>query len=164
MFATAHIESYFAFEGFSDAETFAGKISSKDQDIVVRTINMGLKKDMSNLVNSSVANINPSNYINQQLADDINAFFLAEEAQKPALKAKIDAIYREDMPFVILGKELSAMNIRADLEFPYPFRLYVLGRRKDFINGIQLFKHLTINWSKVFDLANAERFFANKLA
>ena len=63
----------------------------------------------------------------------INSFFLGDDAAKFDLKSSIDNIYIADMPFVILGKELSAMNIRSDLEFPYPFRLYVLGWRRDFV-------------------------------
>ncbi len=149
---------FFTFESFDDSNTFAGKIESGDYDLVVREINMGLRKDISNLFTSDLPNINPSRYVNEQLASAINKYFLVDENQRATLKGQIDAIWGTDVPVVILGKALDTINIRSELDFPYPFRLYVLGRRKDFINDLNLFDHLSINWDRLFDSMNFKMF------
>jgi len=77
---------FFSFESFDDSNTFAGKIESGDYDMVVREINMGLRKDISNLFTSDLPNINPSRYVNDQLASAINKYFLANEDQRADLK------------------------------------------------------------------------------
>ncbi len=153
-----HLLDYFTFESYTDSNTFAGKIESSDYDMVIREINMGLRKDISNLFTSTIPNINPSRYVNEELASTINKFFLVGQSQKYALKDKIDTIRWSDVPLVILGKALWTISIRSQLDFPYPFRLYVLGRRKDFINDLNLFDHLSINRDRLFDSTNFRRF------
>ncbi len=150
--------AYFTFESFDDSNTFAGKIESWDYDLVVREINMGLRKDISNLFTSDLPNINPSRYVNEQLASAINKYFLVDENQRANLKGQIDALRWTDVPVVILGKALDSIYIRSELDFPYPFRLYVLGRRKDFINDLNLFDHLSINRDRLFDSFNFKQF------
>lgn len=149
---------YFVFEWFTDSNTFAGKIESWDYDLVIREINMWLRKDISNLFTSDLPNINPSRYTNQQLANAINKYFLVDVTQRNILKEEIDAIWNLNVPLVILWKELDTINIRSELDFPYPSRLYVLGRRKDFINNLALFDHLNINRDRIFDGGNFKSF------
>jgi len=96
-------------------------------------------------------------WTNQQLADTINRYFLAWDEQKWAIKQTIDSIYSEDIPLIVLGKELWTIAIRESLEFPYPQRLYVLGWRRDFIDTITIFEHISIDWDKVF---RADNFFS----
>ncbi len=145
-------------EGYHEPDVFAGKLASKDYDIALRTIAMGLRKDVGNLFLTDNADINPSLYTNPELSTAISNYFLASEKEKGKYKLQIDAIYRQDTPFVLLGKQLSSINIRQQLDFPYPYRLYVLGWRKDFLRNIMLFKHLSVNRDKVFDKANLENF------
>jgi len=149
------LEWYFSFNGFWDSNTFEGKLISQDYDLVLRSINMGLRKDLSNLFTSTVPTINPSGFVSQNIADQINAYFLETNAeQKAKIKAKIDEIYNENVPLVILGKEFGIINIKESLQFPYPQRLYVLGWRRDFINNIDIFKHIRVDWDRVFQLDN----------
>lgn len=145
-------------EGYTEPDVFAGKLASKDYDIALRTIAMGLRKDIGNLFLTDNPDVNPSLYTNTQLSTAISNYFLAEEKERGKYKQQIDAIYKQDTPFVLLGKLVSSMNIREQLDFPYPYRLYVLGWRKDFLQNILLFKHLSINRDKVFDKANLENF------
>ncbi len=151
-FEAKDIVWYFDFQGFGDTNTFEGKITSQDYDVAIRSINMGLRKDISNLFTSSIPTINPSVYTNQELADAINRFFLVGDDQKPWIKNKIDAIYSQDIPLIVLWKELWTIAIRESLEFPYPQRLYVLWWRRDFIDTISIFDHISVNWEKVFNI------------
>lgn len=145
-------------EGYTEPDVFAGKLASKDYDIALRTIAMGLRKDIGNLFLTDNPDVNPSLYTNTQLSTAISNYFLAGEKERGKYKQQIDAIYKQDTPFVLLGKLVSSMNIREQLDFPYPYRLYVLGWRKDFLQNILLFKHLSINRDKVFNKANLENF------
>jgi hypothetical protein len=152
------LSSAIIIEGYDEPDVFAGKLASKDYDIALRTIAMGLRKDVWNLFLTDNADINPSLYTNPELSNAISNYFLASDKDKGKYKSQIDAIYQQDTPFVLLGKQVSSMNIREQLDFPYPYRLYVLGWRKDFLRNIMLFKHLTVNRDKVFDKANLENF------
>ena len=141
------LSSYFTITGYDDSDTFEWKLTSLDYDIVIRSINMGLRKDLSNLFTSSVPTINPSLYVNTDFADLINRYFL-EPTNRDAIKSQIDEIYRGSVPFVILWKELGSILTSSDVSVTYPERLYVLGWRKDFINTIEWFAHQEIDWDK----------------
>jgi hypothetical protein len=154
----AWFDAYFTFTPVDDPNVFDGKLQSHDYDVVLRGITMWLKKDISNIFITDVARLNPSRYTNDQLAQAVNSFFLAAPAERPEIKKLIDETFIKDVPFTIVGKYLTSFNIRESLDFPYPFRLYVLGRRKDFIKDLQLFQHLTIDRDKVYSMDNLEAF------
>lgn len=59
----------------NSAEEFEGKLASKEYDITIRGIDLGLKKDISNLLLTDNPIINPSLYVNTNLASQINQFF-----------------------------------------------------------------------------------------
>ena len=121
------LTDYFTFDRYDDPDLFAGKIQSKDYDIIIRTIDMGLRRDISNLFQSSIPNINPSLYVNDELTTAINEYFLTDSPRlKSIAKQTIDGLYGSTTPLVILGKELGTIHIRSQLRFPYPYRLYVL--------------------------------------
>lgn len=158
------IDGYFAFNGFGDTNTFEGKLVSQDYDLVLRSINMGLRKDLSSLFESSTPTVNPSGFVNADFAAQINAFFLeTNEQQKTRIKARIDELYSENAPLVILWKELGTINIKESLEFPYPQRLYVLWWRRDFINNIDIFQHIRVDRDRVFHIDNMLHFFGQYL-
>lgn len=69
------LAGYFDFQGMNSAEEFEGKLASKEYDITIRGIDLGLKKDISNLLLTDNPIINPSLYVNTNLASQINQFF-----------------------------------------------------------------------------------------
>ncbi len=148
------VAQYFSLEWFDDINAFEWKILSWDYDVVLRSINIGLRKDISNLFISTSPSINPSRYTNEQLTELINRFFLANESQKESIKNDINNIYMQDVPLVIVWKELGTVSIREALDFTYPERVYVLWWRKDFIDQINIFNHVSINRDTVFRLDN----------
>jgi hypothetical protein len=153
-FEQEQISQHFSLEWFSDVHAFEWKIVSWDFDIVMRSINIGLRKDISNLFMSTTPATNPSRYTNEQLASLINRFFLANDTQRQTIKQEIDAIYINDVPVVIVWKELGTVSIREALDFAYPERVYVLWWRRDFIDQINIFNHVSINRDTVFRLDN----------
>lgn len=158
LFHDQWISDYFVFRRFDEADTFAWKIQSQDYDIAIRSISMWLRKDISNLFLSELPNINPSLYTNPELATAINEYFLFSPASRPSVKTRIDELYADTLPLIIFWKELGNINIKESLSFPYPFRLYVLWRRKDFIKDIELFQHFSIDRERVFNIENFKQF------
>lgn len=143
------------FQQFTDTAAFEGKLQSKDYDLVITPIAMGLRKDMSNLFLSEDASLNPSQFINNNIAERINTYFLREDsAQRQSIKKNIADIYTEHVPLVILGKEKGVFLVNESLEFSFPFRMYARGRRKDFINELSLFSARSLNRSRVTSGSN----------
>lgn len=159
LFERLWVGEYFIFESFDDADSFEGKLTSQDYDIAIRTITMGLRKDLSNLFASSVPTLNPSLYVNEELNSAINTYFLRTTNARNEAKQRINEIYNQDVPLVMLGKELGSINLKDDLSFEYPFRLYVFGRRKDFLQDITMFQHVSIDRDAVVKRENMIRFF-----
>ena len=160
LFDTYGISDYFVLKRFDDPDTFAGKIQSKDYDIVIRAINMWLRKDISNIFGTTSPNLNPSLYIDEDLVQRTNEYFLFDDTSRQEIKKKIDLRYLEETPFIILGKEFGNISIKESLGFTYPFRLYVLGWRKDFIKDLPIFQHVRIDRDKFRDMNNFKRFLA----
>lgn len=97
------IAGYFDFEGMASPEDFEGKLASKDYDITVRGIDLGLTKDISNFLLTDDPIINPSAYINANLASQINQFFATDNANSQNnIKKEIDRLYLNDLPFALL--------------------------------------------------------------
>lgn len=154
----AWVANYFIFESYDDPNAFEWKLTSKDYDIVLRAISMWLRKDLSTLFSSVEPTINPSLYQNDELIEQINTYFLWNNEKRQRAKQRIDEIYEADIPLFILGKELGSVNIKSNLDFTYPFRLYVLWWRKDFINQIRIFEHVSIDWDTVLNTNNMVSF------
>lgn len=81
---------------------------------------------MSNFFTTENPHINPSLYTNDDLVLAVNEYFLFPPEARTSIKGRIDAIYAQDTPFLLLGKELGTINIAESLSFPYPLRMYVL--------------------------------------
>lgn len=146
IFSSYNLDDYVSFNRFETPETFEGKIESKDYDIVIRSINMWLRKDISNLLIADAPLINPSMYVNESLALLTNEYFLfSDPARRESIQKQINDIYAQDIPFVILWKEFGTIHIHENLDFSYPFKLYVLGWRKDFVKDLPVFKHIKID-------------------
>ncbi len=149
------IDEYMNFEQFADPAAFAGKLQSKDYDLVITPIAMGLRKDMSNLFLSEDPSINPSLFTNLNIAERINTYFLKEDIEeKQRIKKNISDIYQDTVPLVILGKEKWVFLINENLEFSFPFRLYARGRRKDFLNELSVYSERVVDWNRVNSWAN----------
>lgn len=152
-------DQYMDFEQFADVASFEGKLQSKDYDIAITPIAMGLRKDMSNLFLSEDPTLNPSLFTNTNLAERINTYFLKEHPdERQEIKKNIIGLYQETVPLVILGKEKGMFLINENLNFSFPFRLYARGRRKDFLNDLSVYSERTIDRNRVNSWANMLEF------
>jgi len=143
------------FEWYTDVDEMEWKIVSGEYDMVLRTINMWLRKDLSNIFTSDVAFINPTKYLDEDLASLLSEYFTASYDRQQIIKTSIDRIYAESYPLVILWKQLDAYQLNDSIkQSPFPERMYVFGWRKDYIPDIQWFGHVTIDWERLLQRSN----------
>ncbi|MBQ9554142.1 hypothetical protein IJU97_04230 [bacterium] len=88
------------FEQVSSPEALEAKLIMEDYDIMINTINIGMKKDILRILTTSEATINPSRYTNPNLTSLYKQYTKA--SQKDEIIGQINAIFAQDMPFVIV--------------------------------------------------------------
>jgi hypothetical protein len=140
------LDEYFTFEHYPQDEVFAGKLQAKDYDIVITAINLWLRRDLSHILLTEDPLLNPSLYTNQTFAARMREYFLAPtQAAKETAKQKIQTNYEQSYPFVLIGKEIGGVMINEKVDFSFPWRLYVMWWRKDFLKYLSVYSQYTIN-------------------
>ncbi len=138
--------SWFEFQPFTDTNSLEGKLTSKEYDVVFRTISFWLRKDLSTLFSTDNPVINPSAKKNETLSSLTTTFFLSDnQKQKDTILAQISENYWSDPQLVILGKLNGGVRVKKHNGITYPSKLYVLWRRKNVLQKIQLFQHIAID-------------------
>lgn len=155
---------YFEFKWYSSSEEFNWRILSRNYDITIRWIQMWLKKDISNIFTTSDPNINPSGYINNELASNINNYFRTEWNTKTSLLNSIHSTYSNEVPFIILWKVYWTINIKSNLWVMFPERLYDYWFQKDYLNDIIISFRPTIDWEELFNMWNFLKFIKEKIS
>ena len=96
----AGILEYFLFEQVSSPEELEAKLVMGNYDILLNTINIGLKKDILKILTTSDALVNPSKYTNPKLTNLFKQY--TKSPQKTELSTEISKIFAQDMPFLVL--------------------------------------------------------------
>ncbi|MBS8121919.1 hypothetical protein [Candidatus Vampirococcus lugosii] len=151
IFESEGILEFFTFKGIDSSEEFQGQVQSQNYDIVIRGINMGLKKDISNIFMTSDPQINPSGYINNDMASNINQYFINDGKTKNDLLSSIHSKYSNEVPFIILGKVYGNLNIKKSSGISFPERLYDYRFIIDYIDNIIVSKRPKIDGKKILD-------------
>jgi hypothetical protein len=142
--------NWFIFQGYTDPNSLEGKLTTKEYDVALRTINFGLKKDLSTLLTTDNPVVNPSLLKNDQLSNLITRYFLTDnQDQKQQIQQQIQDLHRQNPQLTILGKTYGKVRTKTNGGITYPERLYVLWRRKWVLQKIQLFQHINIDREKV---------------
>lgn len=115
IFNEANIGENFVFEKITTPEQLQGKLMAGDYDLLINTVDMGLKKDLTKLFSTDKSEINPSQYQNQKLTDLLTQYIAADDNGKKKPLIEINNIYSKDMPFVILGKEYLNINMKPNI-------------------------------------------------
>ncbi|HCY20646.1 TPA: hypothetical protein DIC40_02095 [Patescibacteria group bacterium] len=83
-----------------------------DYDIMINTIDMGLKKDITKLFATDSAMKNPSQYQNTKLISLLQQY--TDKSSQRVLN-EVNNIYAKDMPFVVLGKAFVPMQVKINV-------------------------------------------------
>jgi len=79
---------------------------------------------------------NPSLYVNQNLARQINDYFQSPLQEQYNIKPLINKLYANDLPFVILGKRRGTIYIKPTLSLPDNHRYDEETVRQDIFSSI----------------------------
>lgn len=168
IFSGANITENFVFEEITTPEQLQGKLMVGDYDLLINTVDMWLKKDLTKLFSTDKSEINPSQYQNQKLSALLGQYIAANDKWKKWYLTDINTIYSKDMPFVILGKEYIKLNIKHELKD----KLFGTGstiifdeyNRRDYIyKQLQLVTNIHIDWKKIWNFDNFSNFLTDAI-
>jgi hypothetical protein len=112
IFAQADIQDNFVFEAIATTQELQGRLMVGDYDLLINTVDMGIKQDLTKLFSTDKSEINPSQYQNQKLTSLLQQYSAASEKGKKKPLVEINSIYSKDMPFVILGREYLNLHFK----------------------------------------------------
>jgi hypothetical protein len=168
IFNDANIGENFVFEKIKTPQELQGRLMVGDYDILINTVDMGLKKDLTKLFSTDKSEINPSQYQNQKLSTLLKQYIAADEKGKKKPLVEINSIYSKDMPFVILGKEYLTINFKPNIMK----RLFGSGsdveideynRRNYIYKNLKLVTNIHIDGKKIWNFDNFSNFLTNAI-
>ena len=160
----AWIIENFVFEQVSSPEALEAKLIMEDYDILLNTINLWMKKDVLRILTTSDAAVNPSLYTNPNLTSLFKQYTKA--SQKDEIIGQINAIYAQDMPFVIVWYPYSFVNLKNELLESSLWTsgfLYEFTWRDYLLEHITLIKSKNLDFSKLLDFWGFVSYFKNKI-
>ncbi len=168
IFTEADISENFIFEEIHTPEQLQGKLLVGDYDILINTVDMWLRKDLTKLFSTDKSEVNPSQYQNQRLTTLLGQYISANEKDKKKHLPEINSIYSKDMPFVILWNEYLNLNIRSSLmdKLFYEDNEYILNEynRRDFVyRKLQLVSNIHIDGKQVWNFENFWNFLTDAI-
>lgn len=166
IFKNFDIIDYFLFKSIDSQEELEWRLLLGDYDIIINTIDMGLKKDITKLFATDSAMQNPSQYQNTKLIS-----LLQQYTSKPNQKTlnEINSIYSKDMPFVIIWKAFIPMQVKIDVAekllwtWEEWLELYDYNRRELVYKNLKLVNTVHIDGKKIWNLNNFSIFIKSKL-
>ena len=168
IFKEADITQNFTFEKISTPQELQWRLMVWDYDLLINTVDMWLKKDLTKLFSTDNSEINPSQYQNQKLTTLLTKYIAADDKGKKKVLTEINAIYSKDMPFVILGKEYLTINLKPNIME----KLFASGHywdmdeynRRDYIyKNLKLVNNVHIDGKKIWNADNFSTFITNAI-
>jgi ABC-type transport system substrate-binding protein len=153
VFEQHDILNYFDFVKVSSVEEMEGKLLAGDYDIVLNTINMGFKKDISAILSSEKVQINHSQYKNPRLITLIQQYLQTKD--KSSLAGEINDIYAKDMPFVMLGTSYEPLYIKEATLAKFAGSgtdLHQENRRQEIYKNMHLVQNINIDVDNAWSL------------
>ncbi len=148
------ILNFFNFQWVDNVSELEGKLLMWDYDLVINTINMGLKKDISKLFATEDVKRNPSQYINPRFVSLMQQYLTSDPGQKRNLLDQTNIIYQRDMPFVILGKEYGSVYIKPSVlnKAGMGVVLHEQDRREELYKNLRIVKNVNIDMNNSWGL------------
>ncbi len=112
LFSQYDILNHFSFIPVNSVEEMEWILLAWDYDIVLNTINMWFKKDLSNIFSSDKVQINHSQYSSARFISLLQQYLQAKSKQKETLLEQVNTIYSTDMPFIILWTVYKPLYIK----------------------------------------------------
>lgn len=153
LFRAYGILESFRFEQVSNLEQMEAKLVLGDYDIILNTIDLGMKKDMVKILTTDSAKENPSQYSNTKLLNLFSQY--NKSLDKEPLLEEINNIYAQDMPFVIIGYPYQVINVNTSIfsdAFGSGNNLHDYNRREYIYQHLTLVHNTIINIEDIKDV------------
>ncbi|AHB41072.1 hypothetical protein P148_SR1C00001G0265 [candidate division SR1 bacterium RAAC1_SR1_1] len=166
IFTKFDIGNYFTFEPIKSLQELEGRLVLGDYDIMINTIDMGLKKDITKLFATDSAMKNPSQYQNTKLISLLQQY--TDKSSQRVLN-EVNNIYAKDMPFVVLGKAFVPMQVKINVAEKLfgtgneGLELYDYNRRELVYKNLKLVNTVHIDGKKIWNYINFSLFIKNAL-
>ncbi len=156
IFKKKWINKYFVFLGYTDTAELEGKIVTEDYDIVIRSINLAWKQDISPLFLTDSPAVNPTFFKNPDFAGFINQYYYSTQKTQEIVKSEIDKIYASELPLIILGKNITPIYLRSSFKGfkPDSLQLYESTLREYLFNNIKLVHGIDLDRNVIFNYGN----------
>ena len=167
IFKQAGIADNFVFEQITTVQELQGRLMVGDYDLLINTVDMWAKQDLTKLFSTDKSEINPSQYQNQKLTSLLQQYSAADEKAKKKPLVEINSIYSKDMPFVILWHEYLNLHFKPTImqkifgtwTTPPPIDEY--NRRNYIYKNLQLVTNIHIDGKKVWNFQNFAKFISS---
>lgn len=168
IFNQATIGENFVFEKIATPQELQWRLAVGNYDLLINTVDMWLKKDLTNLFSTNKSEVNPSQYQNQKLTTLLKQYMIADDKGKKRSLVEINSIYSKDMPLVILGNEYLTINFKPDVMT----RLFSSGinqemneynRRQYIYKNLKLVNNVHIDGKKIWNFNNLSSFLTNAI-
>jgi len=166
IFSDYGILDHFEFLGVDTKEELNGKLSIWDYDIVINTINMGLKKDLSKIFATDKPQINHSQYVNDRFLTVLQQYLQIKDWQSAWVLAEVNAIYEKDMPFVMLWSQYAPLYIKDKLLQKFEKsvdHLHEASWRKTIYNELHLVENINIDVDQAWSFSQFREFLATSI-
>ena len=114
IFESMNIADFFIFRPLSTRAEMEAEIAANEYDLAIIPIERWLKRDISPILKTSDPITNPSQYTNPQFSTLFEQYIQFDQDNK-AIRDEIVAIYTRDIPFMILGKQVSSIYVKPDI-------------------------------------------------
>lgn len=168
IFNDADIGQNFTFEKITTPQELQWRLMVGDYDLLINTVDMWLKKDLTKLFSTDKSDINPSQYQNQKFTTLLKQYIAADEKSKKKSLVEINSIYSKDMPFVVLGKEYLTINFKPDImeklfaSWHY-WDMDEYGRRNYIYKNLKLVNNVQIDGKRIWNFDNFSKFLTNAI-
>lgn len=164
IFKKTEIQDYFQFIEINNTTDREVKLTAWEYDMVINTIDMGLKEDLTKLFSTNKPTINPSQYNDARFVSLLQQY--SDSKDSKSIMKEINTIYANDMPFLILWKEYAPIQIKTDLVsklFTSGTVWYEYNRRNNIYNNLSLTFNVRIDPNKAWSLNNFLNFIQTTL-
>ncbi len=149
------LDPYFTWNWYQDDDQFLWKISSTDYDIVIGTVDVGLREDLSWLFSSETPTVNPSLYVKESFVS-----LLSEYTQNESVRDTLMSIYSSDVPFIVLWQRFDSSFVRSPLVSYLPVEVqWVYHFKRQLYENVTFGVQRGFTWSDVFNKQNFRDFF-----
>lgn len=164
IFRQADILDNFVFDKMETPEELQGRLFAGDYDVFVSVVDMGTKKDFTQLFGTEKSELNPSQYQNQKMSTMLRSYM--ESNSKRQLN-EINSMYSKDMPFVIMGNVFTKLNIKPHLALSLrgsgDTQINESNRRSLVYQKLQLVSNIHIDGKKVWSRSNFIKFLEDNI-